>query len=197
MHEIFFNPPYVTIYGCQKMSTRLEIRINPQDKEKLERLAQVFNINVSELLRSYIVKFTTIEKTLETLETTRMLEKKLVKALILSKPFQELLERLVKYVRTCEKYVGFHDEKLVVYNAIAIGRCINWTIAKENGVYKLYRVVWVIEKNEYGTEWLSEHNPSYEEPQSLREITEFLDDVEFDAETSLQQKIEEIKSIIK
>ena len=171
--------------------------MNPHDKEKLEKLAQIFGINVSELMRSYVIKFAEIEKTLEALETVRQLEKKLVKAIIMSKPFQELLEKLSKYVKICERYVGFHDEKLAVYNAVAIRSCINWSIAKENDIYKLYRVVWAIEKNEYGTTWLSEHNPSYEEPTTLKEIMEFLEDVEFDADTALREKIEEIRKIIR
>ena len=179
------------------MSVRLEIRIPKEEKEKLEKLAQVFGINVSELMRNYIAKFATIEKTLEALETVKKLEKKLVDAIILSKPFQELLEKLSKYVRLCENWVGFHESKLVQYKAIKGDVCLDWYVRKGEKGYVLERIVWVEVCNEYGTCWYDEYNPSYRRIERLSEVKEFLEDVEFSFEKMLEEKIEEIKSIIK
>jgi len=179
------------------MSARLEIRINPQDKEKLEKLAQYAGMSVSELIRSYVIKLAEVEKTLEALETVGKLERKLVNALVLSKPFQELLEKLSEYMTTCEQWVGYHDEKLVRYDAIAGNSCLDWAVKKTDEGYRLEKVEWVKECNEYGDCWNSEFNPEYREPKTLSEVREFLEDIEIEFEEMLKSKIEEIKSIIK
>lgn len=169
---------------------RLEIRILDSEKEKLEKLARMLGVTVSDMMRGYVTKFAEIEKTIEIMETVKQMDMLLTEKIIESEPFQELLSKLRKYQDSCTARVGFHSEKMVTYEGIM---CTDWRITEKDGRLAVQRVIWDEECNEYGTCWKSEYNPRYEDLSSITEIREFLDEMEFQIDTVLQEYIQDIK----
>ena len=179
-----------------KMVARLEIRIPQEDKEKLERLAEALGVTVSDIMRDVVTRIAQIEKSIEVSEAIENIEKVVVKAIIKSQQFQNLLKEIKqRYEGECERWVGFNESKLFRYTCVER----DYVITEENGKLVPRRIVWDIEVNEYGREWISEHGPikEFKEIGTLGELKEFLETIEFVVDQDLERKIKEIKEMMK
>lgn len=91
------------------MSSQLNIRIDPETKRALQELAVKLNTTVSDLIRNVIVKVISVLSRLDELETIKTLEAKLVRAIMLTDEFQELLKKLPKRMNIATLATNLRD----------------------------------------------------------------------------------------
>jgi len=168
----------------------LTVRLDEKTKQDLEKLAVLFDIPLSELIRGYIIPFAKAALEMEAFEAMRDLEKVVVRAIISSNEFQGFLEKLAKYLREeefcggvdCEYKYNFKilpDTMLTIVEKKVYGRTLLWP-----GFVEKY------------VEDMSTH---YElrEVESLKDLAYWLEDLEYAWNKVLHDKIEEVREAIR
>ena len=174
------------------MSTHLSIRLDPEVKHYLEKLAEKLNVTISDLIRNTIVKVLNLLARLDELETIKQLEKKLVRAIMVTEEFQELLRKLP--IREEHRYVGYKSERLEhIPNVVAYAD--NFVVRIDSQERLILKKLVPHERcNEYGKCWTEDYYA--EDIETLDELITFLDKVEKNVDKELRAHIERIRRIL-
>ena len=166
-------------------STTLTIRLDLETKRQLEKLAAVLDVNLSDLLRYYVIPLAKISATLETIKIVKNLEKAIVKAVIGSKEFQNLLDEVRRHL--VEKtFCAGHNCEYEQRFKIVPGSFL--TIVEKGELLWPARIEHYVDPYDY---WEAE------EVRSLKDLVEWLKDLDYTLSAYLHDKIEKIKEAIK
>ena len=161
------------------------MRVDPKVKEKLDKLAAYLGINLSDLLRSYILPLAEASLEIDAIKNIRFLEKAVLKAIISSKEFQQLLSELKRFLREEEFYEGCDNDYRITLKLIPNSFL---TIAEDEALWPAFieRVV-------------DNHCQYYhiEKVSSLKELADWLEDLKHTLGFLLHNKIEEVKEAIR
>ena len=168
--------------GIMSPLARLEIRIDEDTKKRLEKLARILETTVSDIVREYAIKIALITKYIDIVDVMDATEEKIVKALLNSVPFQELFKKLIKHVDACSKV--YHGTKHV-YRALIGTKCLDWGIwiDERTALYKLKKITW-------------EEDINFEEVRTLKDLRNFLNEMEQEFGNLYEQKINELKELL-
>jgi len=92
--------------GVRAMSARIEIKLDPNLKQRLEEIARVHGTTLSDLVRNGI-SVVLIDGYARQYETIEQAERALVRAIIEKPEFQEMLAELTKYIETIDECEGW------------------------------------------------------------------------------------------
>ena len=168
----------------------LSIRIDLETKQHLERLASALGVNLSDLLRKYIIPFARISTTLQALKMIEDLERVVVKAIVNTEEFQELLKEL--YERMVERTFceGYDCEYKHTYKVIPDTYFL--TIIKEGNMY------WPAKLERYFDDGsIAYERWELEKVETIRELAEWLQDLENALTAGLREKIKEVKEAVR
>ena len=151
------------------------------------------------IVKRFAERVKKVSDLLDTYDLISDLDRDIAKEIMKSDEFRNLLEMLKELVDECERRVGYNDEKVVRYRAIRIpnGRCLDYLVEDVLNKPRLLVIVWNKERNEYGTEWLSENNPDYRPAVSLDDIKSFLSDLEDGLTEAIRAKFDEMNALAK
>jgi len=167
------------------MQSHISVRIDPETKRKLERLAGYFGVNLSDLLRKYILPLTRAELELKALKTIKNMEKMVLKAIITSDEFQGLLRELKKFMREEEFCSGCDCQYTVSFNLVPnsfltlIEKDVLWPAFVERIVEGLCTY--------YETERV----------ETLMDLAKWLEELEYSLGVALSDKIREVKEAVR
>jgi len=170
-------------------STTLTIRLDLETKRQLEKLATVLDVNLSDLLRHYVIPLAKISATLETIKMTKDLEKAVLKAIVGSKEFQNLLSEAKKYLVEKTFCFGHDCEYEHIYETILDSFL---TIVEKEGLLWPARLERYFDNGSIPYEYWE-----VEEIRSLKDLVEWLQDLDDTFSAYLHDKIEKVKKAIK
>jgi len=171
-------------------STTLTIRLDRETKEQIERLSAVLGVNLSDLIRQYVIPLAKVAVTLEATKMVENLERAVLKAIIASNEFQELLKKLKKLLKEEEFCGGYNCEYKYSYRVLPSGTGISFLTITE-----VDKILWPARIERYVENW---HDYwEIEEIKTLRELVEWLRDLEETLAYNLREKIQEIKEAVR
>ena len=169
----------------------MSVRLDRDTKEKLEGWAKQVGISLSELVRNYILKILKIQADLEIKETLKSLEERLVKALILSEDFQQLLKKLPISEKSYE--YGFNGGR---YEFIKSFDYAPYYVPIQRGDKIMLGKIKEIEaENQYGRTWTDGY--TIEEVKTLWELDDFLQRVEDSISGELQVYVKSVRELLR
>ena len=170
-------------------STTLTIRLDLETKRSLEQLASILGVNLSDLLRYYIVPFARSATMLQALKTIRELERAVLKAIIGSEEFQELLKELKKKMVEQEFCGGYNCEYRHTYKVIPDSFLT---------IVEVDKILWPARLERYFDDGsIAYERWEIEKVETVKELAEWLKDLEDTLTFRLRKKIEEIKEAVR
>ena len=167
------------------MQGHISVRIDPETKRKLDRLATYLNINLSDLLRSYIVPLAQATLQIETVKNISSLERTVLRSFVGSKEFQQLLREVKRFLKEEEFCEGCDCDHRITLEVIPRSFL---TIKEDEVLWPAFveRVVDGYCQYYY-----------VEKVASLKELAEWLEDLKRAMGVLLGNKIEEVKEAIR
>ena len=168
----------------------MTVRLDKVTKEQIEKLATMLGINLSDLMRQYVIPLAKITVTLEATKMVENLERAVLKAIIASNEFQKLLRELKRFLKEEEFCGGYNCEYRYSYRVLPSGTSISFLTITE-----VDKILWPARIERYVEDW---HDYwEIEEIETLRDLVEWLRDLETALAYNLQEKIQEIKEAVR